>query len=99
MKKAFSVISNISTSAIDILESNNIDLTIDNSGNIPNTQEIKESDVVHVSSEDIKNFIEERTANVDTSTILSETASQVGENTEINDNQEEQTTPQNQTNQ
>ena len=40
MKKAFSVISNISTSAIDILESNNIDLTIDNSGNIPNTQEI-----------------------------------------------------------
>lgn len=40
MKKAFSVISNISTSAIDILESNNIDLTIDNSGNIPNIQEI-----------------------------------------------------------
>lgn len=40
MKKAFSVISNISTSAIDILESNNINLTIDNSGNIPNTQEI-----------------------------------------------------------
>lgn len=40
MKKAFSVISNINTSAIDILESNNIDLTIDNSGNIPNTQEI-----------------------------------------------------------
>lgn len=40
MKKAFSVISNISRSAIDILENNNIDLTIDNSGNIPNTQEI-----------------------------------------------------------
>lgn len=40
MKKAFSVISNISTSAIDILESNSINLTIDNSGNVPNTQEV-----------------------------------------------------------
>lgn len=40
MKKAFSVISNISKSAIDILESNNIDLIIDNSGNVPNTKEV-----------------------------------------------------------
>ena len=40
MKKAFSVISNISRSAIDILENNNIDLTIDNLGNVPNTQEV-----------------------------------------------------------
>lgn len=40
MKKAFSVISNFSKEAIDILKSNNIDLTIDDSDNIPNTEEI-----------------------------------------------------------
>jgi len=40
MKKAFSVISNFSKEAIDILKSNNIDLAIDDSDNIPNTEEI-----------------------------------------------------------
>ena len=40
MKKAFSVISNFSKEAIDILKNNNIDLTIDDSDNIPNTEEI-----------------------------------------------------------
>ena len=40
MRKAFSVISNFSKEAIDILKSNNIDLTIDDSDNIPNTEEI-----------------------------------------------------------
>ena len=40
MKKAFSVISNFSKEAIDILKNNNIDLTIDDSDNIPNTEEL-----------------------------------------------------------
>lgn len=40
MKKAFSVISNFSKEAIEILKSNNIDLTIADSDNIPNTEEI-----------------------------------------------------------
>lgn len=40
MKKAFSVITDFSKEAIDILKSNNIDLTIDDSDNIPNTEEI-----------------------------------------------------------
>ena len=40
MKKAFSVISSFSKEAIDILKSNNIELEIDNSGNIPNTEEL-----------------------------------------------------------
>ena len=40
MKKAFSVISNFSKDAVEILEKNNIDLTIDNSENIPNTEEV-----------------------------------------------------------
>ena len=40
MKKAYSVISNLSQEAITILENNNILLTINDSDNIPNTQEL-----------------------------------------------------------
>lgn len=40
MKKAYSVISNFSKEAIDILKSNNINLTIDDSDHIPNTEEL-----------------------------------------------------------
>ena len=40
MKKAYSVISNLSQEAITFLENNNIQLTINDSDNIPNTQEL-----------------------------------------------------------
>ena len=40
MKKAYSVISNLSQEAITILENNNIQLTISDSDNIPNTEEL-----------------------------------------------------------
>ena len=40
MKKAYSVISNLSRDAIIFLENNNIQLTINDSDNIPNTQEL-----------------------------------------------------------
>lgn len=45
---------------------------------VPNTTELTEEDTVFISSNDIKNFIEERTKDVDISKILSETADQVG---------------------
>lgn len=40
MKKAYSVISNLSQEAITILENNNIQLTINDSDNIPNAEEL-----------------------------------------------------------
>lgn len=40
MKKAYSVISNLSQGAITILENNNIQLTINDSDHIPNTEEL-----------------------------------------------------------
>lgn len=40
MKKTYSVISNLSQEAINFLENNNIQLTINDSDNIPNTQEL-----------------------------------------------------------
>lgn len=40
MKKAYSVISNLSQEAITFLENNNIQLTISDSDNIPNTEEL-----------------------------------------------------------
>lgn len=45
---------------------------------VPNTTELTEEDEVFISSNDIKNFIEERTNDVDISKILSETADKVG---------------------
>ena len=45
---------------------------------VPNTKELTTEDTVYISSNDIKNFIEEKTKDVDVSTILSETADQVG---------------------
>lgn len=45
---------------------------------VPNTKEITSEDTVYISSNDIKTFIEEKTKDVDVSTILSETAAQVG---------------------
>lgn len=47
---------------------------------VPNTTELTEEDTVFISSNDIKNFIEERTKDVDISKILSETADKVGNN-------------------
>ena len=40
MKKAYSVISNLSQEAIIFLENNNIQLTINDSDHIPNTEEL-----------------------------------------------------------
>lgn len=40
MKKAYSVISNLSQDAITFLENNNIQLTINDSDNVPNTEEL-----------------------------------------------------------
>ena len=51
---------------------------------VPNTTELTDEDKVFISSNDIKNFIEERTKDVDISKILSETANQVG-NSDTND--------------
>ena len=45
---------------------------------VPNTKELTNEDTVYISSNDIKTFIEEKTKDVDVSTILSETADQVG---------------------
>ena len=52
---------------------------------VPNTTELTEEDEVFISSNDIKNFIEERTNDVDISKILSETADKVG-NSDTNTN-------------
>ena len=47
---------------------------------IPNTETLTDEDKVNVSSEDIKNWIEERTEMVDVTTILSETVDQANNN-------------------
>lgn len=53
---------------------------------VPHAQEVTEKDAVMVSSEDIKNFINERTEMVSVDEILSETADKVGDNKETNNN-------------
>lgn len=55
----------------------NVEITL-----IPSTATITEKDSEEISSEEIKNFIEARTENVDITKILSETADQVTNNTE-----------------
>lgn len=60
---------------------------------VPNTQELKSEDTVYVSSEDIQNFINEKTKMVSVNEILSSTADRVdaadgeGENADENANQ------------
>lgn len=55
----------------------NVEITL-----IPSTATITEKDSEEISSEEIKNFIEARTENVDITKILSETADQVTNSTE-----------------
>ena len=51
---------------------------------VPNTQELKEDDTEFVSSQDIQNFINEKTKMVSVDEILSSTANQVGNETNSN---------------
>jgi len=47
---------------------------------IPSTEILTDKDKEEINSEEIKKYIEDRTSNVDITTILSQTAEQVGEN-------------------
>ena len=46
---------------------------------VPNTDELTEEDTEEINSEQIKQYVEERTQSVDITTILSQTAEQVGD--------------------
>jgi len=63
--------------ALYLEKNSNVEISL-----VPSTEEITNKDSEEINSEEIKKYIEERTKTVDITTILSETADQVGENKE-----------------
>ena len=61
--------------ALYLEKNSNVEISL-----IPSTEEITDKDSEEINSEEIKRYIEDRTKTVDITTILSETADQVGEN-------------------